>query len=306
MTDVRKYAIVCIEGLPHIIHIFLAGLLVISFTHFLVDVLDCFHAELSDFSCVEDVRDTAQGKRGTMANESNTAYDDVFRTTVNDCPMVCNELFNSGYTGNEIIVKTENEIFLHKQDGKEEKRITDTSIVIKRSVEDKGKGYHLECQSTKDGTLIIRMYEYDSQIALKNGELEEDTLTVRFPESAILYLRSDKKTPEYLWMKMETPGGIVTYPIPVMKIKKYTLDMIFEKELYFILPFYIFSYEKDLKKYEKNPSMLMQLQKKILDMRNRLQSCMEDGLIDEYIPSCEKEWKKRWVETFWSMKRRQF
>ncbi len=221
-----------------------------------------------------------------MANESNTAYDDVFRTTVNDCPRlilpVCNELFNSGYTGNEIIVKTENEIFLHKQDGKEEKRITDTSIVIKRSVEDQGKGYHLECQSSKDGTLIIRMYEYDSQIALKNGELEENTLTVRFPESAILYLRSDKKTPEYLWMKMETPGGIVKYPIPVMKIKDYTLDMIFGKELYFILPFYIFTYEKELKKYEKNSSMLMQLQNVFLDIRNRLQICMEDGLIDEY------------------------
>ncbi len=221
-----------------------------------------------------------------MGNESNIAYDDVFRTTVNECPrlilLVCNELFNSGYTGNEIIVKTENEIFLHKQDGKEEKRITDTSIVIKRSLEDEGKGYHLECQSTKDGTLIIRMYEYDSQIALKNGELEEDTLTVRFPESAIMYLRSDKKTPEYLWMKMETPGGTVKYPIPVMKIKNYTLDMIFDKELYFILPFYIFTYEKEFKIYEKNPSMLMQLQKKFSDMRNRLQSCMEDGLIDEY------------------------
>lgn len=221
-----------------------------------------------------------------MANESNTAYDDVFRTTVNDCPRlilpVCNELFNSGYTGNEIIVKTENEIFLHKQDGKEEKRITDTSIEIKRSVEDQGKGYHLECQSSKDGTLIIRMYEYDSQIALKNGKLEENTLTVRFPESAILYLRSDKKTPEYLWMKMETPGGIVKYPIPVMKIKDYTLDMIFGKELYFILPFYIFTYEKELKKYEKNSSMLMQLQNVFLDIRNRLQICMEDGLIDEY------------------------
>lgn len=221
-----------------------------------------------------------------MGNESNTAYDDVFRTTVNDCPRlilpVCNELFNSGYTGNEIIVKTENEIFLHKQDGKEEKRITDTSIEIKRSVEDQGKGYHLECQSSKDGTLIIRMYEYDSQIALKNGKLEENTLTVRFPESAILYLRSDKKTPEYLWMKMETPGGIVKYPIPVMKIKDYTLDMIFGKELYFILPFYIFTYEKELKKYEKNSSMLMQLQNVFLDIRNRLQICMEDGLIDEY------------------------
>ena len=221
-----------------------------------------------------------------MGNESNTAYDDVFRTTVNDCPRlilpVCNELFHSGYRGNEIIVKTENEIFLHKQDGKEEKRITDTSLVIKRSPEDIGKGYHLECQSTKDGTLIIRMYEYDSQIALKNGELKKDTLTVRFPESAILYLRSDKKTPDSLWMKMETPGGVVRYPIPIMRIKDYTLDMIFEKELYFIIPFYIFTYEKELGKYEKNPSMRIQLQKEFLDMRNRLQRCVETGLIDEY------------------------
>ena len=221
-----------------------------------------------------------------MANESNTAYDDVFRTTVNDCPRlilpVCNELFNSGYTGNEIIVRTENEIFLHKQDGIEEKRITDTSLMIKRNPEDVGKGYHLECQSTKDGTLIIRMYEYDSQIALKNGELAEDTLTVRFPESAIMYLRSDKKTPKSLWMKMETPGGIVRYSIPIMKIMDYSLDMIFEKELYFIIPFYIFTYEKELRKYEKNLLMRVQLQKEFFDMRNRLQKCTEEGLIDEY------------------------
>ena len=200
-----------------------------------------------------------------MANESYTAYDDVFRTIVNDCsrlvlPML-NELFASEYSGNELIVKTENEIFLHKQDGEEEKRITDTSLIIKKNPEDKGKGYHLECQSTKDGTIAIRMYEYDSQIALKNGEMEGGMLTVRFPESAILYLRSDKKTPNYIWMKMETPGGNIQYRIPVMKIKDYTLDMIFDKNLLFILPFYIFTHEKELKKYERNRSKLIQLKK---------------------------------------------
>lgn len=148
-----------------------------------------------------------------MTSTSNTPYDDVFRTLTNDCPNlvipISNELFKTNYTGQEIIVKTENEIFLHKQDGEEEKRITDTSLIIKRNLADKGEGYHFECQSTKDGILAIRMYEYDSQIALKNGELEEGMLTVRFPKSAILYLRSDKKTPRYIEMKMETPGGYV-------------------------------------------------------------------------------------------------
>lgn len=221
-----------------------------------------------------------------MANTSNTPYDDVFRTLTNDCPKlvisVSNELFKTAYTGQEIVVKTENEIFLHKQEGEEEKRITDTSLIIKKNLADRGEGYHFECQSTKDGTLAIRMYEYDSQIALKNGEMEEGRLTVRFPKSAILYLRSDKRTPKYIWMKMETPGGNVQYKIPVLKIIDYTVDMIFEKKLFFILPFYIFTYEKSLKTYERSRSKRLQLQYEFLDIRNRLQKSCECGLVDEY------------------------
>ena len=221
-----------------------------------------------------------------MASVLKTPYDDVFRTLTNDCPSLVipfsNELFKMDYTGQEIVVKKENEIFLHKQDGEEEKRITDTSLIIKRNLTDKGEGYHFECQSTKDGTLAIRMYEYDSQIALKNGDMEEGMLTVRFPKSAILYLRSDKRTPKYIWMKMETPGGCVQYKIPVLKINDYTLDMIFEKNLFFILPFYIFTYEKLLKVYERSKSKRLQLQYEFLEIRNRLQDCCEQGLIDEY------------------------
>ena len=50
------------------------------------------------------------GKVRNMANESYIAYDDVFRTIVNDCSLLVlpmlNELFASEYTGNELIVKT--------------------------------------------------------------------------------------------------------------------------------------------------------------------------------------------------------
>lgn len=82
-------------------------------------------------------------KEKSMANTSNTPYDDVFRTLTNDCPKlvipVSNELFKTAYTGQEIVVKTENEIFLHKQEGEEEKRITDTSLIIKRNFADREK-----------------------------------------------------------------------------------------------------------------------------------------------------------------------
>lgn len=60
-----------------------------------------------------------------MASVLKTPYDDVFRTLTNDYPSLVipfsNELFKMDYTGQEIVVKKENEIFLHKQDGEEEK-----------------------------------------------------------------------------------------------------------------------------------------------------------------------------------------
>ncbi len=39
----------------------------------------------------------------------------------------------------------------------------------------------IECQSTPDNSLAVRMYEYDTQLALKDKEWNGDTLTVRFP-----------------------------------------------------------------------------------------------------------------------------
>jgi hypothetical protein len=65
---------------------------------------------------------------------TNTPYDDVFRTLLNDCssliiPMI-NEIFGEHYSGQEKIVFSPNEHFLNRQDGNEEERITDTSFQI--------------------------------------------------------------------------------------------------------------------------------------------------------------------------------
>lgn len=43
----------------------------------------------------------------------------------------------------------------------------------------------LECQSTADGSMLIRMYKYDSQIALKAGMLEGTVLNVHFSNRRI-------------------------------------------------------------------------------------------------------------------------
>ncbi len=104
--------------------------------------------------------------------------------------------------------------------------------------------YHIECESSlPDGKITIRLFEYDAQIALDESEVTEETLTVTFPNTAVLYLRAYKKTPDKMKYVIITPGGTVQYDVPTMKVQKYSLDDIFEKRLLILIPFYIFSHE---------------------------------------------------------------
>ncbi|MBR2037866.1 MAG: hypothetical protein IKA09_09105 [Lachnospiraceae bacterium] len=105
------------------------------------------------------------------------------------------------------------------------------------------KRYHFECQSTPDSSMLLRMYKYDSQVAFWDKSLEADKLTVRYPQSAVLFLRHTRNTPDVMQIYVETSQGCVLQEVRVMKLKNYTLDEIFEKRLYLLLPFYILKHE---------------------------------------------------------------
>ena len=213
----------------------------------------------------------------------NTPYDDVFKTLLNDCSSliipVINEVFGEHYTGKEEIVFSPNEHFINQQGGIEQERITDTSFKI---IGLETKKYHLECQSTSDSSMLIRFFEYDAQIALDDGEVDGSTLTVTFPHSAVLFLRSNKNTPEKMKVVIQTPEGSTHYEIPVMKSMEYTIDEIFEKGLLFLIPFHIFSYEKMFERYNRDEGSLNQLKVEYEGIKNQLEELLEKGIIDEY------------------------
>ena len=215
---------------------------------------------------------------------TNTPYDDVFRTLLNDCSSliipVINEVFHERYSGKEKVVFSANEHFLNRQGGNEDERITDSNFKI---VGTKIKKYHLECQSTIDNSILVRMFEYGTQIALDEGEIKENVITVTFPHSAVLYLRCNESTPDKMKIKMVTPGGEVTYDIPLMKSQQYTLDEIFEKRLLLLIPFYIFSHEKRFEEYEKDGTKLKLLQGEYELIKSRLEELMDQGEISEYM-----------------------
>ena len=118
----------------------------------------------------------------------------------------------------------------------------------------------MECESSPpDGKITIRLFEYDAQIALDEGEITEETLTVTFPHTAVLYLRAYQKTPDKMKYVIITPGGTVQYDVPIMKVQTYSIDAIFEKELLMLIPFYIFSHESNFPEYNSNEQKLKEL-----------------------------------------------
>lgn len=217
-------------------------------------------------------------------NNVNTPYDDVFRTLLTDCSHlilpVLNEVFGESYLGTETIILKNNEHFLFQADSLQDKIITDSSfLVVGDSV---SKSYHIECQSTPDGSMAIRMFEYDSQIALQDSHAGYDSLTLNFPHSAILYLRHTSGTPSQFTITINTPGGQISYSIPTLKVQRYSIGTIFDKRLYFLVPFYIFTYESQLKSIENDTDRLDALCNEYAIIRTRLETLTLQGNLSEY------------------------
>ena len=211
-------------------------------------------------------------------------YDGAFRTILNDCRKliipVINEIFKEHYTGEEEIRFFPNEHFLDQQDAADKERITDTNFQI---IGITAKKYHLECESSlPDGRITIRLFEYDAQIALDEGEVTEETLTVTFPNTAVMYLRSYKKTPDIMKYVIVTPGGTVQYDVPIMKVQSYSLDEIFEKRLLMLIPFYIFSHEKSFSEYNNNEQKLEELKAEYRIILERLDDLEKQGIIGAF------------------------
>ena len=211
-------------------------------------------------------------------------YDGAFRTILNDCRKliipVINEIFGEAYTGDEEIRFFPNEHFLDQQDEADKERITDTNFTVFGKIP---KKYHVECESSlPDGRITIRLFEYDAQIALDEGEVTEETLTVTFPNTAVLYLRTYQKTPDKMKYVIVTPGGTVKYDIPIMKVQKYSLDDIFDKHLLMLIPFYIFSHENSFPEYNSNEQKLEKLKAEYQVILERLDGLEQQGVIGAF------------------------
>lgn len=198
----------------------------------------------------------------------NTIFDDVFRTMLEKMPELVvpliNEAFGTNYPTDVAVEQQRNE-----HQAKNGERITDSRLKIADKI------YHIECQSTGDAEMVIRMIEYDFAISLETKQIENGRYKIYFPHSCVLYLRG-KGRRDTLGMDIIMPDGrIIKYELPAIYIERYTQDVIFQKKLLFFLPFYVMRYEKSREDIEKDPAKLQ----KLLDEYAVIASRLEEGLL---------------------------
>ena len=200
------------------------------------------------------------------------------------------EIFGRNHKADEEITVINNELFINLQNGSQLERITDSNFRIE------GIRYHIESQSKPDGSMLMRIFEYDSQIALQDANLDDNTLRVDFPHTAVLYLRSNKNTPEQMELVISVPGDECRYQVPVMKVQKYSVDEIFEKKLYFLVPFHIFVYEYNFAEYDTKEEQLKKLKIVYQSIMHRLEQHTTEGIITEYIKQTIIDMSKKVLE----------
>ena len=128
------------------------------------------------------------------------------------------------------------------------KRISDSCIRID------DKYYHVECQSTNDGDILVRLAEYNMMIGLDNAEFDKssDAVIIRLPKSSLMMLRAGKEDEQkHYSMKIKyvhEEQGIVM-EVPVMNVQSYSMDEIYRKKLFFLIPFYSLRFENAFKRW---------------------------------------------------------
>ena len=146
--------------------------------------------------------------------------------------------------------------------------------------------YHLECQSSLDGRMVIWMFEYDFSIALELAQKNNETFEIEFPQSCVLYIRNhrERSLPDYHEAIVKfADGQQIVYRVPILRAQNYTVDSIFEKKLLILLPYHILRYESFLKNSGSNTKKLEQLLTDYQKINDALEQCTDDKKSTLYI-----------------------
>ena len=88
----------------------------------------------------------------------------------------------------------------------------------------------------------------------------------------------------------------MSYDVPVLKVRQYSADELFEKHLFFLIPFHIFVYEKDFNEIEQNDEKLKKLKAEYAYITKHLNEASHAGILSEYTKAAILEMSRKVVK----------
>lgn len=88
----------------------------------------------------------------------------------------------------------------------------------------------------------------------------------------------------------------MSYNIPVLKVRQYSASELFEKHLFFLIPFHIFVYEKDFNEIEQNDEKLKKLKAEYAYITKHLNEASHAGILSEYTKAAILEMSRKVVK----------
>ena len=209
-------------------------------------------------------------KSTTLPPLETTVFDNTYRTILQKLRFLIIPAINEAF-GTHYDERIDYEQLRNEQLVISGKIITDSIFRLGNKL------YHIECQSTKDGTMVIRMFEYDVAIAVDEARKTGSPYSIDFPRSAVIFLRHDSATPDTLSLQVTFPDNQkITYQVPVIKMQEYSLDDIARKHLWLLVPYYLMRYESQFDAMEQNKDKLKAMLNNLNEMFAKLKAYAED------------------------------
>ena len=187
-----------------------------------------------------------------MENTIYQIYDKMFKKilTLSSLSVVnlINGLFGTNYPKDSTVSYNWTEF--EKDDLR--KILADTILTIN------GKdSYHMEAQMEEGNAIILRVFDYSYNHALRNAREEKGVYRMKFPEPKVIYLYAENRIPDEYVLKLDFGSqGEFTYKVSTFKYQEASTRELNERKLVILIPFKLLKLRKLLEKDRSKENLL--------------------------------------------------
>lgn len=146
------------------------------------------------------------------------------------------------------------------------KILADTIITINEQY-----SYHIEAQVTKDDSIVLRVFEYGFNHALRTAAEIDGIYHITFPTPIVIYLYYEGTVPDEYQLRLHFGKQQVDYNVPTLRLPETPTAELNRRKMVVLIPFYLLKLKKIMEKErsEKNLAALKNLlEHDILDSIN--------------------------------------